>query len=87
MKFRHSGLAVIGGRATDSSSLAIGVFHDGQLRYIGQVGMAMAHTQAEQLDAFLLRIHQPHSPFADLAEGAAVAFVEPTSWFRSATWR
>jgi bifunctional non-homologous end joining protein LigD len=77
LKFRHTRLAVVGGRATDSSSLALGVFHDGELRYVGQVGIAMARAQAEQLDAFLLRIGQADSPFSDLAEGAAVAFVEP----------
>jgi hypothetical protein len=51
VNFWHTRLAVIGGRATDSGSLAIGVFHDGRLRYVGQVGMAMARRQAEQLDA------------------------------------
>jgi bifunctional non-homologous end joining protein LigD len=77
VKFRRSRLVVIGGRATDSSSLAIGVFHEGQLRYVGQVGIAMSRTRADELDKFLLRIRQPASPFADLAQGATVAFVEP----------
>lgn len=77
VKFRRSRLVVISGRATDSSSLAVGVFHDGKLRYLGQVGIAMRRAQAEQLDAFLATIRQPDSPFVDLDPGAAVAFVEP----------
>lgn len=77
IKFRRSRFAVIGGRATDSSSLAVGVFHEGQLRYLGQVGIALPHSKAEQLDEFLMRIRQPTSPFCDLAPEAAVAYVEP----------
>jgi len=77
VKFRRTMHVVVGGRATDSSSLSVGVFHDGQLRYVGQVGMAMPHREAMQLDAFLGKIRRPTSPFADLAPGAPVAFVEP----------
>jgi ATP-dependent DNA ligase len=68
---------VVGGRATDSSSLAVGGFHDGELRYLGQVGIAMPRAQADQLDAFLATIRQPDFPFVDLERGASVAFVEP----------
>lgn len=77
VKIRRTMHVVVGGRATDSSSLSIGVFHEGQLRYVGQVGMAMKASDATQLDAFLATIRQPASPFADLAPGAPVTFVEP----------
>jgi bifunctional non-homologous end joining protein LigD len=77
VKFRRTHFAVVGGRATDSRSLAIGVYADGALRYVGQVGLAMPRSQADQLDAFLERIRQPDSPFADLASGAPVTFVDP----------
>ncbi|CAN5496276.1 ATP-dependent DNA ligase [soil metagenome] len=77
VKFRRSHLAVVGGRATDSRSLSIGVYMGGALRYVGQVGLAMPRAQADQLDAFLERIRQPESPFADLAPGAPVNFVQP----------
>ena len=77
VKIRRTMRVVIGGRATDSSSLSIGVFHEGTLRYVGQVGMAMKASDAAQLDAFLATIRQDTSPFADLAGGAPVAFVEP----------
>jgi bifunctional non-homologous end joining protein LigD len=77
VKFRRSRFVVVGGRATDSSSLAVGVFHEGELRYLGQVGIAMPRAQADQLDAFLRTIRQPDSPFVDLDQRAAVAFVEP----------
>lgn len=76
VKFRRTMLAVIGGGATDSSSLAAGVFMNGELRYVGQVGMAMRAT-AETLDAFLAKIRQDGSPFVDLAKGAPVKFVTP----------
>jgi len=77
VKFRRTMQVVIGGRATDSNSLSIGVFHDGVLRYVGQVGMAMPGRDAAQLDAFLTKIRRPTSPFVDLAAGAPVMFVEP----------
>jgi bifunctional non-homologous end joining protein LigD len=77
VKFRRSHFAVVGGRATDSRSLALGVYVDGALRYVGQVGLAMPRAQADQLDAFLERIRQPDSPFTDLAPGAPVNFVQP----------
>ena len=77
VKFRRTMQVVVGGRATDSNSLSIGVFHDGALRYVGQVGMAMPQSGAAQLDAFLKKIRRPTSPFADLASGAPVAFVDP----------
>lgn len=69
--------AVIGGRATDSSSLPVGVFVDGgaAVRRSGRDGISRA--TAETLDAFLTTLRQELSPFADLARGAQVRFVEP----------
>jgi bifunctional non-homologous end joining protein LigD len=77
VKFRRTLLAVIGGRATDSSSLSVGVVCDGQLRYVGQVGMAMPRAMADTLDSFLATIRQDTSPFVDLDRSAPVKYVEP----------
>jgi bifunctional non-homologous end joining protein LigD len=77
VKFRRTMFGVIGGRATDSSSLSVGVFVEGVLRYVGQVGMAMPRAMADTLDSFLTTIRQDQSSFADLATGAPVRFVEP----------
>lgn len=77
VKLRRTMNVVVGGRATDSSSLSIGVHHEGELHYIGQVGMAMPQRDAQQLDALLKTIRRPTSPFVDLAAGAPVMFVDP----------
>jgi bifunctional non-homologous end joining protein LigD len=77
LKFRRTLLVTVGGRATDSSSLSVGVFCDGDLRYVGQVGMAMPRRTADTLDSFLATIRQDESPFVDLAKGSSVMFVEP----------
>jgi bifunctional non-homologous end joining protein LigD len=79
VKFRRRRFAVVGGtslRHTGTGSLAVGAYLDGELRYIGQVGISLPRRIAEQLERFLHTIPQGHSPFTDLIDGDT-RYVEP----------
>ena len=77
IKFRHTQLAVIGAVTRHSAgSLAVGAHHNGQLHYIGQVGVSLPHHDSAHLEAFLQTIPTAVSPFVDLAPADA-AWVEP----------
>ena len=79
VKFRRSLLAVIGGSLNEKSrygSLAVGAFHHGVFRYIGQVGNSLSRDHSAQLERFLGTIGQADSPFSDLV-GPAMSFVDP----------
>lgn len=79
VKVRRRRLAVVGGKSlrhTGTGSLAVGGYLDGDLRYIGQVGISLPRRTAEQLERFLRTINQDHSPFTDLVDGDT-RYVEP----------
>jgi bifunctional non-homologous end joining protein LigD len=79
VKFRRTLLAVIGGDLEEKSrygSLAVGAFHHGAFRYIGQVGNSLTRDHSVALEQFLTRLEQQHSPFADLV-APPMTFVDP----------
>jgi bifunctional non-homologous end joining protein LigD len=79
VKFRRTIVAVIGGQLTEKSrygSLAVGVFHGGAFRYLGQVGNSLTRAHADQLERFLTTIEEAHSPFTDLVD-PPMTFVDP----------
>lgn len=79
VKFRRRRLVVVGGtslRHTGTGSLAVGGYLDGELRYVGQVGISLPRRTAEQLERFLRTIPQDGSPFVDLVDGDT-RYVEP----------
>lgn len=79
VKFRRTRLAVIGGHLNERSrygSLAVGAFHDGELRYIGQVGNSLARRFAEPLEMFLGALAHDAPSFVDL-EASNITHLEP----------
>jgi bifunctional non-homologous end joining protein LigD len=70
VKFRRTLLAVIGGDLKEKSrygSLAVGAFHRGAFRYIGQIGNSLTHAHSDALERCLGTLEQGESPFVDLA--------------------
>jgi len=81
VKARQRALAVIGGVLVEGArshagSLAVGMYLDGYLHYVGQVGNGLAHRQADQLSRFLDTIGADRSPFVDLTT-PKLRYVEP----------
>jgi bifunctional non-homologous end joining protein LigD len=66
-----------GGRGGRLGALAMGVYEDGELRYVGRVGTGFTQSELDRVHRLLEPLERPTSPFAGTQPARATHFVEP----------